>query len=335
MAREGILLESGTNEVEILEFLIQGQGYGVNVAKTQAIEQFHPENLTTMPMAPESLAGMFLFRGRTLPLLDLGAELGIRQPGRWKQAETAEAPPEEPAEEPHDQQIVLVMEFNGITTAALVDGVNRIHRISWGEISALSNMLGGENAAFTGSVNIEGREILIVDMERIVAEIIPTACLQNVTEEQLASPQAESRGDVRIFLAEDSNSIRSMMVGTLQKGGYTNIREFDNGQSCYDAILQAVTDCQADGKPIGDALSILVSDIEMPQMDGLTLCRSVKNSATTGEVPVVMFSSLINEQMAAKCRSVKADDYISKPQIAELIELIDKHCLAAPEAAAT
>lgn len=333
MTKEGILLESGTNEVEILEFIIEGQGFGVNVAKTQAIEQFDPENLTTMPMAPSNLAGMLLFRGRTLPLLDLGAELGIRSPGCWKQADPTDGGLDAQADDQNDQKIVLVMEFNGVTTSALVDGVNRIHRISWGDISPLSNMLGGESAAFTGSVNIEGREILIVDMERIVAEIIPTACLQDVDAEQLASPHAETRGDVKIFLAEDSNSIRSMMVSVLDKGGYANIRQFDNGQSCYDAILQAVADAQAGNTPLDQILNILVSDIEMPQMDGLTLCRTVKSSPATAHLPVVLFSSLINEQMAAKCRSVKADDYISKPQIAELIERIDKLCLANPEPA--
>ncbi len=328
MTNEGILLESGTNEVEILEFLIGGQGFGVNVAKTQAIEQFEPENLTTMPMAPQNLAGMLLFRGRTLPLLDLGAELGIRAPGDWKTPPAAAGEADENGTvQTEAHRIVLVMEFNSVTTAALVDGVNRIHRISWSDINPLSTMLGGDQSAFTGSVSIEGREILIVDMERLVAEIIPTACMQDPSAEQLDSPRIEHRGDVKIFLAEDSNSIRSMMVSVLQRGGYTDIRQFDNGQSCYDAIVQAVAAAEAGNTPLDESITILVSDIEMPQMDGLTLCRSVKSSAATAHLPVVMFSSLINEQMAAKCRSVQADDFISKPQIAELIERIDKLCL--------
>jgi two-component system chemotaxis response regulator CheV len=322
-SKEGILLESGTNEVELLEFIIDGQGFGVNVAKTQAIEQYDHDKVTEIPMVPSSMAGMLLFRNRTIPLIDLGAEMGIRQPGAYLSTTTTD----EAGFTQDDKKIVLVMEFNNVTTAAIVDGVNRIHRISWNDISPLSTVLANDNAAFTGSVNIEKREILVVDMEKIVASIMPTACLEEVSDDQLSHPRATRRRDVKIYLAEDSSSIRSLITSTLQKGQYEQVTAFDNGLSAWETIRRKAAEAAETGADIRDYVTIIISDIEMPQMDGLTLCRHLKESPDTRHIRVVMFSSLINEQMAEKCRSVKADDWISKPQIAELISLLDKHCL--------
>ncbi len=213
---------------------------------------------------------------------------------------------------------MLVMEFNGVTSAVIADGVDRIHRISWNEISPLSSVLIASHAEFTGSVNIEGREVLILDIEKIVGDIIPSACLQDLTEAQLDNPRAESRGEVRIILAEDSGAIASMIRSVLAKGGYDTLDYYDNGQSALEAIL-------AEGDQLTQP-TLVISDIEMPQMDGLTLCRNLK-AKYGSTLPVVMFSSLINDQMARKCESVGADFYISKPEIDRLIDQLDQLAL--------
>lgn len=328
MEKEGILLESGTNEVELLEFLIAGQGFGVNVVKTQAIEQYNPSHLTTIPMAPPSLMGMLLFRNRTIPLIDLGSALGIASGGgqAWDMSDDSGSL------EVEEKRIVLVMEFNNVTSAVLVDGVNRIHRISWESISPMNSALSADTSSFTGSVNIEGREILIVDMERVIGEVMPTACMEDIDPDAVPESQSLQRGDIRIVLAEDSNSIRSMIEGVLAKGGYTRVTSFDNGKSAHDYVESTLSELE-DGETLVGRIDMIISDIEMPQMDGLTFCKRVKRKMGLADLPVVLFSSLINEQMAAKCRTVQADGYISKPQIGELIELVDRLCLDVEAAA--
>ncbi|NBB95394.1 MAG: response regulator [Planctomycetes bacterium] len=324
MAKDSILLESGTNEVEILEFVLNGQGFGINVAKVQAIEQFDPGRVTQMPQARHSMAGVLLFRERTLPLIDLSAELGVT-----RHATDYDANDTLTAANDDDKQIVLVLEFNDITSAVLVDGVNRIHRISWEDISPLSSTLARTSAVFTGSVHIEKREILIVDMEKIIGEIFPESAMQDIDALPDDDHRAASRGEARIYMAEDSAAIRTMVLQVLSKAGYTGVTAFDNGQACWDAVQQLKQRAQEEGHELGDYLHLVISDIEMPKMDGLTLCRSIKNS-DLGWMKVILFSSLINEQMAAKCRTVGADNYVSKPNSPELIRSIDELCLAEP-----
>ncbi len=322
---QGILLQSGTNEVELLEFLLGDQGFGVNVAKIQAIEQFDPSRVTKLPMAHRAMAGMLLFRGRTLPLIDLRSEMGnaLAAPGEQGGESDSEAV---------HTKVILVQEFNKFATGFVADGVRRIHRVSWEDVYPLASLIAKSNAPFTGSFHIDEREILIVDMERIMAEIFP----QSFREEMMAlveatdHEQAHLRPNVHVVLAEDSSVIRTMLMEVLSQGGYSDVRSYGNGREAYEAIAaMKASQAASDGSELN---AVLISDIEMPCMDGLALCRHVKETLGLRKMPVIMFSSLINEQMAEKCRSVGADAYISKPEFAKLVGLIDQNCLGAAAA---
>jgi two-component system chemotaxis response regulator CheV len=257
---------------------------------------------------------MLLFRDTTVPLLDLANTLGI-EPVKGDAIEGQ-----------IEERIVLVMEFNSIVSAVIADGVNRIHRISWSDISPLSKILSDTSSAFTGSVSIEDREVLIVDMEKIVSTLLPAAALRMASKNTVRHPLADDRCTKKIFFAEDSNTIRQSIVEILAEEGYTGVTAFDNGQSCYDAILALKAAAESTGDDVSDQIDIIISDIEMPQMDGLTLCKKCKTELNL-RTPVVMFSSLINEQMARKCESVGADDYMAKPEIEKLVAIVDRHCL--------
>ena len=323
---KGILLQSGTNEVELLEFTLGDQSFGVNVAKIQAIEQYDPERVTKLPMAHPALAGMLLFRERTLPLIDMRKELGVTRsedPGR-KGDEIGGGGRAE-------SRVVLIQEFNNMTTGLLADGVCQIHRVSWVDMHPLAPLIANSGAPFTGSIHIDEREILVVDMERIVADIFPGS----FHEEMLASAasieheNAGERGSVRILLAEDSSVIRKMLTSAFAKGGYHRVQAYSNGKAAYDAIceLRSAVPSDSEGRNPLEDNTILVTDIEMPSMDGLALCRNVKEILGLKTLPVVVFSSLINPQMAAKCRSVGADAFISKPEFRKLIWIVDRFCL--------
>jgi two-component system, chemotaxis family, chemotaxis protein CheV len=345
MANNGILLESGTNEVEILEFVVGDQPFGVNVLKIQAIEQYDPSRVTQIQLSHPSVVGTLLFRESCITLIDLSREMDddSQAPGSDNLAEIAHAvesviSPEMVAASQSDQESVhgqndptgnkltLVMEFNNMKTAFLVDGVNRIHRISWESIKPLSPFLASTDSKFTGSMQIEDREILIVDMEKVVTEILPKGQNQfSVPEAE--GPMSEDRAAATIFLAEDSPVIRTKVREELARANYTDLRTFPNGLKCLEAITELKEQAQAEGRSINDMVGGLISDIEMPAMDGLALCKKLKQDPGTKSLPVIMFSSLINEQIARKCEDVGSDAYISKPQFTELVGLLDSFVL--------
>lgn len=321
MATASILLESGTNEVEVLEFVLGGQSFGVNVLKIQAIEQYDPQRVTRIHLAHPSVIGTLRFRDHCLTMIDLGKEMDAPEPVAALDADGQPVNGEGAA-----TRLVLVMEFNQLKTAFLVHGVRRIHRVSWEAINPLSPYLGSSDSKFTGSLQIEGREILLVDMEKIVTEILPSSQFQHSVAAGVEADLAASRGSRTVLLAEDSAVLRKRVAEELNRGGYTTVRTFANGRECHDELTRLAAAAEAAGRPLGESVAALISDIEMPAMDGLALCRWVKQTRQTAELPVIMFSSLINEQIAAKCRAVGADAYISKPQFTELVNLLDQHC---------
>jgi two-component system chemotaxis response regulator CheV len=300
-----ILTESGTNEVEVLEFDIGGQPFGVNVAKVSAIVQVDPATVTRVPNAHDGMVGMMIYRDHSIPLVDLAVML--------------DRPPR--TEEP-ESWLVVASEFNGMQLGFRVDGVNRIHRVSWSDFVPINSILAQGSASITGSVNIEKKDVLIVDMESITARIFPEQSMDRPGAFADSEERATARGDVRIVLAEDSSVIRGTMLKVLREAGYDTIESFDNGESAWEYLREAA------GADSDAGVDLLISDIEMPRMDGLTLCKRFKTELGMQSTPVIMFSSLINEQMAAQCDSVGADAHINKPQIQELVQLIDRFCLA-------
>ncbi|GAB4174272.1 MAG: chemotaxis protein [Geothermobacteraceae bacterium] len=304
--RQEILLESGSNEMEIIEFYLGGQAFGINVHKLREIITYDPDQVTRLPDTHPSVLGTLLLRGRTIPLVDTRRHVEIK---KERQADD------------NDRQVVLVCEFNGLVNGFLVDGVNQIHRVSWEQVQPFSVFLDQYQPRFTGSIHIDDREILILDLEYVVAEIDPEAGMaydKSPGASDYATP--ETRQQKRIMLAEDSALIRTGITNVLNGSGYVNLETFDNGKDCYDRIAELY---KQHGESLGDQLHLVISDIEMPQMDGLTLCRRVREQLNLKDLKVVMFSSLINEQMAEKCNQVGANGYVTKPQIPELVEMID------------
>ncbi len=321
MAKASILLESGTNEVEVLEFVLGGQSFGVNVLKIQAIEQYDPKRVTRIHLAHPSVIGTLRFRDNCLTMIDLTKEMGAGEPTVLSDVEDGKPS----SGEGTATRLVLVMEFNQLKTAFLVDGVHRIHRVSWESINPMSPYLSSSESKFTGSLQIEGREILLVDMEKIVTEILPRGQFQHSVAQTEEGELTRARGARTILLAEDSAVLRKHVADELRKGGYTSLRTFANGRECYDEIAKMTAAADAAGREVCDDIAALISDIEMPAMDGLALCRWVKQTRQTQGLPVIMFSSLINEQIAGKCEAVGADAYISKPQFTKLVDLLDEH----------
>ena len=311
-SKQEILLESGTNEMEIIEFYLGTQSFGINVHKLKEIIPYDAEAVTVVPNCASGMLGTLLLRGSTIPLIDLKSHLECRQQALAEDV----------------RHVVLVCEFNDRTNGFKVDGVNMIHRVSWGDVQPLASFIDQYRPRFTGSINIDGREILIVDLEHIVAEFDPEADLDYEAElhqDEMTRQDPLIRQQMKLMMAEDSSLIRAGIERVLKGSGYSNLQVFTDGEECYQRILQVKEEAAAAGKPVKDFLDLLITDIEMPKMDGLTLCRLIKDDPVLREVKVVLFSSLINDQMKVKCDSVGADGYATKPQIPYLVEMMDQH----------
>ncbi|MBN1140398.1 MAG: chemotaxis protein CheV [Deltaproteobacteria bacterium] len=313
-----ILLESGTNEMEILEFYLGSQSFGINVQKLREILPFDELKRTGLPHSPPSLAGIFEVRGISIPLVDLNVHLQR---------------PNDPQLSGDRRRIVLVCHFNQCTTGFLVDGVNQIHRLSWTAVNPMAHYLDQFKPRFTSSVSLDGREILIVDLEHIVAEIQPDPDQNQApgTEPPGSAPNArgcefaiKNRREAGIMLAEDSGIIRASIAKMLVESGYSKLTTFQDGAECYQALNRLLEECGHDESKLLENLQLIITDIEMPKMDGLTLCRRIREEMGLQRIKIIMFSSLISDEMVVKCDSVGADGCLSKPQIPQLIHLLDE-----------
>ena len=290
-----ILLESGTNELEVLVFGLGQGAYGVNVAKVR--EVILPQRITASPGRHESVRGMFNLRNRVLPLIDLCHYLNIQSDADAK------------------SKRIIVTEFNGIHTAFEVDWVEQIYRMSWNRMQSVPESYGQTHFCLTGITEIEDRLVLMLDFESVVDHVNMQDDLHvEIVENKLGVDRAGKH----VFIAEDSRFIRDLMETTLMSSGYGKIHPFDTGTQAW-AALQKIAHDDDDAQ----RCDILIADIEMPQMDGLHLVRRVKAEPALKDIPVILFSSLITDDTRHKGEQVGADDQIAKPQLPHLVEIVD------------
>lgn len=301
MPKSKILLQSGTNEMELLVFMLGCELFAVNVAKVQAILQYDPSVVTRVPRAPSAMLGMMLYREHAVPLIDLAHALEVSGEGK------------------DPRQIVIVMEFNQFVSSYRVDGVQGIQRLSWKGFEPISDFARSTAGIISGSVHIDGREVLVVDMECILALYAPDLAFRKADVTGKEPQECHRREDIRLVFVEDSHTIREKTVQSLTEAGYRHIEVFQNGRQAYDWLTSRP------GKD-GDETTpdVIISDIEMPSMDGLTLCRKVKEKELLTDVPFIMFSSLINPLMARKCHTVGAERFVAKPETDRLIAMVDE-----------
>ncbi|WP_094606614.1 chemotaxis protein [Sporomusa silvacetica] len=299
MSEKGILLESGTNEFEIVEFSIGPVSYGINVAKVR--EVINPLTITKMPNVHPWVDGIFTLRGRVMPLVNLPRCLG---------AESSTTSPK-----------VIVSELNNYFVAFLVDEVSRIHRISWTAMEQPPNIANSEMVV--GIIKMAEKMVILLDFEKIVSDINPEMN-EKFNQITSAAPNVmDIRKNKTILVAEDSRLLRDLLLSTLHNAGYASIILTENGQDAWEKIEKLA----ANGEPIENKLQLVITDIEMPQMDGHHLTKRIKENEKFKHLPVILFSSLINEEMRLKGQSIGANGQVSKPEIAELIDLIDKFIL--------
>lgn len=291
---KGILLETGTNEFEIVEFSIGGVHYGINVAKVREVINRLP--VTDMPKAHPNVDGLFTLRNKVIPLVNLPRCLNVESGGKA-----------------HN---IIVTEINGYQMGFLVDNVSRIHRISWKAMEPAPNV--SENSLVVGIIKMHDKVVMLLDFEQIMSDINPEINKKLSTFEDVHSDIKSLRRQQKIIVAEDSPMLRDILVNTLHDAGYSNVIDFANGQLAWDYLSQI-----AKGADYNTVADLLISDIEMPQMDGHRLVTLIREHRELKALPAVFFSSLINEEMRIKGESVGANAQVSKPEIGQLIEIVD------------
>jgi len=295
--KEGILLESGTNEIEIMKFTIQGEFYGINVAKVKEIMM--AEKVKAMPHAHPAVEGIFKPRDTLITVIDLGFYL------------TDECLEHKP------RDLFIVTNFNKMTVAFRVQSIEGISRISWKDIQKPDKTLShGEEGVATGIAQCAGELVTILDFEKIVAEIAPETSIQISEVEQMGDrPLCDSP----LVIAEDSILLQKMIDDSLERAGFTNVTNFNNGQEAWNYLRNLSHD-----PDLYDKASLVITDIEMPEMDGHRLTKLVKDDPRLKHLPVVIFSSLIDDQMRIKGEQLGADEQLTKPEIGNLVHVIDK-----------
>ena len=293
-----ILLETGTNELEILEFVISGNSYGINVAKITELMQI--QEVQKMPLSHPCVEGVFQPRSEVYTIVDLSSYLGLGL-----------------SENP-EKDIFIITNFNHMNIAFHVHAVESIFRISWQDIEKPDSIIyGGQEGVVTGIAKVNDRIISILDFEKITFDISPET---GIDLDEVKEYTGAERENIPVVVAEDSALLRKMLTEALHTAGYYNLVILNNGEEAWEHIRGIKASGATD---IHSKVRCLITDIEMPKMDGHRLTKLIKSDPVLRDIPVVIFSSLIDENMQKKGLEVGADAQLSKPEIGNLVGVVD------------
>ncbi len=291
-----ILLESGTNELEVLEFVINGNHYGINVEKVREILPY--TEITPVPNSHPCIEGIFMPRGDIITVIDLFKALGFDNYDR-------------------SNNFLIVTNFNNLNIAFDVQSVLGINRVSWADVVKPDATVSGPGTGVaTGIIKKDDSLLIILDFERIVEGICPETSLK---VSQVTGLSDRARNEIPILVVEDSMMLCQLIKDSLNMAGYTKLTIKNNGQEAWDYLCELKKN---NGVDYG--AKCIITDIEMPQMDGHHLIKLVRDTEGLKQIPIVVFSSLINEDMKRKGEMLGANAQISKPEIGKLVDILDE-----------
>lgn len=280
-----------------MQFTIFGELYGINVAKVREIMM--ADKVKPVPHSHEAVEGIFKPRDILLTVINLPKYL------------TGDSG------DKNERDLFIVTNFNKMHIAFRVHTVVGISRISWEDIQKPDKTLtNGEDGVATGIAQCGGQLVTILDFEKIVAEIAPETSIQVDEIDRLGDRIPR---DNRIILAEDSILLTKMIKDSLFRAGYSNLMNFNNGKEAWDYLSSIRNE-----PDFYKRAALLITDIEMPEMDGHRLTKLVKDDEKMKRMPIIIFSSLINEEMRIKGKQLGANEQLSKPEIGRLVEVMDE-----------
>jgi two-component system chemotaxis response regulator CheV len=285
----------GQNRLELLLFRLDGkQIYGINVFKVKEVLQC--PKLTNLPQSSSVVRGVAHIRGGTIPILDLSLATGN--------------PPIQNLED----RFVIITEYNIRVQGFLVNGVERIINMNWEDIQPPPKGTGHEHY-LTAVTKYNDELVEIIDVEKILAEVSPIK--DDISEELVTEEVAKQAAELQIMIADDSKIARKQIAKTLERIGFTVI-QFNDGKEAYDHLIELVEQ----GVKPSERYPILISDIEMPEMDGYTLTAEIRNHSQLNDMYVVLHTSLSGVFNKAMVSKVGANDFLAKFQPDMLGQLV-------------
>lgn len=300
-----ILLETGTNEFEVLELFIayqehpdaplESRYFGINVAKVMQVIEY-PGLIRPESASNKAFLGLISVRDKMVPVLDLSVMLSFER--------KADA-----------HEVVIITEFSNTITGFLVSGVTDIHRLGWHQVESPDRYLQSvAPGIIVGMVMLKDHFLQLLDMESLLAELNP----ESIALATKATVKASR--SYTALVADDSATIRMMLQKLLEDAGFKPVI-CNNGEEARKYLLEVKHQAEAEGRPVNDFLDIVIVDIEMPRVDGYTVTRTVKEDATLKQLPVILYSSIIYDEVLHKGKSVKADAQISKPDLPQMTRI--------------
>ena len=289
--------------IQLMEFVVAGGWYGINIAKVSEIIKYTQHPITPMPNSNPFVEGIFKPREDTMTVVNLAAYMGLP-----------------PSEDP-ERDILIVIKLNNIKTAFHVHGVEAICVVPIGNIEKPDSIIyGGEESMATGVAKHENKLITIIDFEKVMIDISPSLGFEDTIVERVSSRGNSTKP---ILIVEDSPLLERMILNALEKAGYTNIVCTNNGREAWELLKK-----YRDGdQPIEHYVSAIISDIEMPIMDGHTLIKLITSDLVLRKVPIIVFSSIITDEMRAIGEKLGVVASIGKPEIVQLVDIIGDHIL--------
>ncbi|HJW26284.1 MAG TPA: chemotaxis protein [Rhodocyclaceae bacterium] len=294
---------AGTNKLEILLFFLgvdqrtgRRETYGINVFKVREVMRTPP--ITAAPDMPASVEGMVSLRGALVPVIDLAKYTGV----------TADTP----------RDIMIVTEYNGHTQGFLVEGVDTILRLDWSKMRVPPEMLMAQTGGLVTAVTEleDGRLVMMMDVEKILSETT------NIDDDNLYRGVTQvNRPDCTVFYCDDSTVARRQIERTLNAMGVKGVSAV-NGRQLWVELEKIAAYAQTIGKPVSEIVNLVLTDIEMPEMDGYILTKTIKTDPRFAGVPVIMHSSLSGMSNQKLGQSVGVDEYVPKFEPQRLAETL-------------
>lgn len=296
---------AGTNKLEILLFSLgndlrtgRTETFGINVFKVR--EVMRTPKITAAPDMPSAVKGMVSLRGVLVPVVDLSEFIGM-------QVETP-------------REIMIVTEYNGHTQGFLVESVDTILRLDWAKMRVPPEMLTANMGGLVTAVTelADGRLVMLLDVERILSETAKY-------EDEMVYSQIKplDRQDLAIVYADDSSVARGQIERTLNALGIRGVMAM-NGLQAWQELLKIANYADATGRPVKELVQLVLTDVEMPEMDGYILTKNIKSDSRFTGIPVVMHSSLSSTSNQQLGRSVGVDEYVSKFEAQRLAETLTR-----------
>jgi two-component system chemotaxis response regulator CheV len=296
---------AGTNKLEILMFTLgtnartgRRETFGINVFKVREVMRTPP--ITGAPEMPDSVEGMVSLRGALVPVVDLAKHSGM----------TTDSP----------RSVMIVTEYAGHTQGFLVEAVDTILRLDWSQMKVPPEMLMAEMGGLVTAVTElpDGRLVMMMDVEKVLSQT--TRYDDEIVFRDIKPLDNPS---LTVFFADDSVVARKQILRTLEAMHVGHV-EAINGRAAWEELEKAASYAHASNQPITNLVSLVLTDIEMPEMDGYILTKKIKSDPRFAGVPVIMHSSLSGMSNQQLGRSVGVDEYVPKFEPQKLAEILSR-----------